>query len=44
VQRQRFAGLTAEAKRNARVLTNADIGPAEVREYCRLDDAGKSLP
>jgi magnesium chelatase family protein len=26
-----------------RMLTNADMGPAEVREYCRLDDAGKSL-
>jgi len=20
------------------------VGPAEVREYCRLDDSGKSLP
>jgi magnesium chelatase family protein len=34
-QRQRFAGT--------RLLTNADMGPGEVREYCQLDDAGKSL-
>jgi magnesium chelatase family protein len=26
-----------------RLLTNADMGPAEVREYYRIDDAGKSL-
>jgi magnesium chelatase family protein len=25
------------------LLCNADMGPAQVREYCRLDDAGKSL-
>jgi magnesium chelatase family protein len=25
------------------LLANADMGPAEVREYCRIDDAGKSL-
>jgi magnesium chelatase family protein len=24
-------------------LTNADMGPAEVREYCPFDDAGRSL-
>jgi magnesium chelatase family protein len=40
IERQRFAG---EAKGNTRLLTNADMGPAEVRDYCRLDDAGKSL-
>ena len=34
-QRQRFQG--------SRLLTNADMGPGEVREYCRLDGAGKSL-
>jgi magnesium chelatase family protein len=35
IQRQRFAdsGLTC----------NADMGPAEVREYCQVDDAGRSL-
>ncbi|MBC7260628.1 MAG: magnesium chelatase, partial [Chloroflexi bacterium] len=31
------------AKGNQPLLCNADMGPAEVREYCRLDEAGKSL-
>lgn len=35
IQRQRFAGTT--------LACNADMGPAEVREFCPLDDAGKSL-
>jgi len=35
VQRRRFAGT--------KLLSNADMGPKEVREYCVLDDAGKSL-
>jgi magnesium chelatase family protein len=34
-QRRRFAGTA--------LLTNADMGPAEVREYCAVDDAGRSL-
>jgi magnesium chelatase family protein len=34
-QRARFEGT--------RLLTNADMGPAEVRDFCRLDDAGRSL-
>jgi magnesium chelatase family protein len=34
-QRRRFAGTA--------LLTNADMGPAEVREYCPVDDAGRSL-
>lgn len=34
-QRRRFEGTS--------LLSNADMGPAEVREYCRLDDTGKSL-
>ncbi len=34
-QRQRFTGT--------RLLSNADMGPAEVRDYCQIDDAGKSL-
>jgi magnesium chelatase family protein len=34
-QRQRLAGTA--------LLTNADMGPAEVRVYCPLDDAGRSL-
>ena len=35
-QRQRFAA-------SERLLCNADMGPAEVREHCSLDDAGKGL-
>ena len=39
LQRQRFAGLA-----DGRSLgTNADMGPAEIREYCPVDDAGHSL-
>jgi magnesium chelatase family protein len=34
-QRQRFAGT--------KLLCNADMGPAEVREYCRIDEAGRGL-
>ena len=34
-QRRRFEGTP--------LLANADMGPAEVRDYCRTDDAGKSL-
>ena len=30
-QRQRFAGTG--------LLSNADMGPAEVRDHCRVDDA-----
>jgi magnesium chelatase family protein len=26
------------------MLANADMGSGEVRDYCRLDGAGKSLP
>jgi magnesium chelatase family protein len=43
IQRQRFAGRLGGAKGNLPLLCNADMGPAEVREYCRLDDSGKSL-
>lgn len=25
------------------MLSNTDAGPAEVRDYCRVEDAGKSL-
>ena len=35
VQRQRFAGTS--------LACNADMGPAEVREYCQVDEAGRSL-
>jgi magnesium chelatase family protein len=34
-QRERFA--------NGKLSCNADMGPAEVREYCPLDDAGRRL-
>jgi magnesium chelatase family protein len=34
-QRKRFAGT--------KLLCNADMGPAEVREYCRIDEAGRGL-
>jgi magnesium chelatase family protein len=34
-QRERFA--------DGRLSCNADMGPAEVREYCQIDDAGRSL-
>ena len=42
VQRERFAALQDKA-RSAAVLVNADMGPAEVREVCRLDETGKNL-
>ncbi|NJN18583.1 MAG: YifB family Mg chelatase-like AAA ATPase [Oscillochloris sp.] len=35
-QTQRFRG-------NNRCLTNADMGPGEIRSHCRLDGAGQSL-
>jgi magnesium chelatase family protein len=35
-QRQRFEGYGG-------LLSNADMGPAEVREFCAVDDAGASL-
>ena len=35
IQRERFTGTP--------LLCNADTGPAEVREFCQLDSAGKSL-
>jgi magnesium chelatase family protein len=34
-QRKRFAGT--------KLLCNGDMGPAEVREFCRVDEAGKQL-
>ncbi|KPL17011.1 MAG: magnesium chelatase, partial [Anaerolineae bacterium SM23_84] len=43
MQRQRFAGRMGGANGNLPLLCNADMGPAEVRQYCPLDDAGKSL-
>ena len=35
VQRRRFEG--------AGLYCNADMGPAEIREYCGIDEAGRSL-
>ncbi|HHS98395.1 MAG TPA: ATP-binding protein [Chloroflexi bacterium] len=35
IQRRRFAGTP--------LTCNAEMGPVEVREFCRLDDAGRSL-
>jgi magnesium chelatase family protein len=42
-QQQRFAGARGGSMGNTPLLCNADMGPAEVREFCRLDDAGKNL-
>ncbi|MCU0493795.1 MAG: YifB family Mg chelatase-like AAA ATPase [Chloroflexaceae bacterium] len=33
----------AERFRGTRCITNADMGPAEIRQYCQLDNAGQSL-
>jgi magnesium chelatase family protein len=44
--RERVAAApTLQAKRfkGTRLRTNADMGPAEVREFCRLDGAGQRL-
>lgn len=38
-QRQRFARGTT----GARLMTNADMGAAEIRQWCALDSAGQSL-
>jgi magnesium chelatase family protein len=35
-QRQRFEGHRG-------LLANADMGPAEVRDYCQVDDGGRNL-
>ena len=35
-QRRRFEG-------GSEILANADMGPAEVREHCVVDDAGRNL-
>jgi magnesium chelatase family protein len=36
-------GRQAARFEGTRMLANADMGPGEVRDFCRLDDAGKSL-
>jgi magnesium chelatase family protein len=38
-QRRRFTGISV----NGRLMTNADMGPAEIREFCMVDEAGHSL-
>lgn len=35
VQRRRFEGTT--------IACNSDMGPAEIRQFCRVDEAGRSL-
>ncbi len=40
-QRERFARYNNSAQMACQV--NADMGPAEVRQFCELDDAGKQL-
>jgi magnesium chelatase family protein len=42
-QRQRFAGAMGGTSGKLTLLCNADMGPAEVREHCKLDDTGKNL-
>ncbi len=44
VQRARFAGSQGGMVLTGRRLTcNADMGPAEVRQFCDVDPAGKAL-
>ena len=40
-QRARFAGL--ETHSGPALQCNADMGPAEVRQYCTIDATGKAL-
>jgi len=42
-QKARFAGRTGGPSGNVPLVCNADMGPAEVREFCVLDAAGKNL-
>ena len=39
----RFQGAQGNGEGTPSLLCNTDMGPAEVREQCRLDDTGKSL-
>lgn len=41
IQRERFVRYNNSA--NTTLQVNADMGPAEVRQFCELDDAGKQL-
>ncbi|MGA7194999.1 MAG: hypothetical protein WBW94_15345 [Anaerolineales bacterium] len=38
IQRQRFANI-----RSSSIVANADMRVAEIRQFCKLDDAGESL-
>lgn len=42
-QWQAFAAATNGTSDKLTLLCNADMGPAEMREYCPLDETGKSL-
>jgi magnesium chelatase family protein len=43
-QRQRFGALRKSDKVDLNAITcNADMRPAEVRQFCQLDDIGRSL-
>jgi len=48
-QRERFAGVSQTAEQAAGRLRavpmqcNADMGPAEVRQFCRVDETGQRL-
>jgi len=43
VQKGRFEGLRGGPSGIVNLLVNADMGPAEVRVYCKLDEGGRSL-
>jgi magnesium chelatase family protein len=46
-QRQRFESFKPPLEDNSgnrrKILTNAEMGPAEIREFCRLDNAATAL-
>jgi magnesium chelatase family protein len=47
VQRRRFAVYSVQAgeggKKHSRIYTNSEMGPGEVREFCKTDAAAESL-
>ncbi|MCD6289269.1 MAG: YifB family Mg chelatase-like AAA ATPase [Anaerolineae bacterium] len=42
-QRQRFAASSEGADHQTNSRCNADMGPAEIRKYCQVDEAGRRL-
>jgi magnesium chelatase family protein len=42
-QRLRFAGTGQGEHTGLPLQCNADMGPAEIRQFCLVDEAGKSL-